>query len=253
VAVGILLAGSPPERMTRGEVRDRFLRWPFWLPNRCLRDHGAQRKGEPAMGDQVLLLLLGFMLTTVAGGLLGYVFQRRAWSHQFQAQRRSAERDAATSALNELSSLLDKRRYRMLLVYWRLDWEDALELDRSIASYREVLEEWNDGLNRRLALVATHFGSDLKHELDILYEEYREAGGLLEQAIRERRAGSTAADRTALAERLERLNLRNYRFTEAGLAAIVVGRVGNDLPPELRRPTPTPPLSDLGRSVREGG
>ena len=191
------------------------------------------------MGDQVALLMLGFVLTTVLGGLLGYVFQRRAWSHQFEVQRRSAERHAAASALDELSSLLDKRRYRMLLVYWRLDRHDHDELEDAVTAYRAVLEEWNDGLNRRLALVATHFGSELRRELDALYEEYREAGRVLEQAIRERRDGEPATDRTALAELLERLNLRNYSFAEAGLAALIAGRVGSDLAATQRRRTTT--------------
>jgi hypothetical protein len=203
------------------------------------------------MSDQVALLVLGFVLTTVLGGLLGYVFQRRAWSHQFDVQRRSAEREAAASALDEVSSLLDKRRHRMLLVYWRLDWDDHQALEDAVAAYRAVLEEWNDGLNRRLALVATHFGSDLKRELDVLYEEYREAGRLLEQAIRDRRAGEAATDRTALAELLERLNVRNYSFAEAGLAAMIAGRVGSDLAPAQRRQTPAPPLSDVGPTTRD--
>lgn len=197
------------------------------------------------MSDQVALLLLGFLLTTVLGGLLGYVFQQRAWSHQFEVQRRSAEREAATSALDELSSVLDKRRYRMLLVYWRLDWPDASEFEDALASYRAVLEEWNDGLNRRLALVATHFGADLKRELDILYEEYREAGRLLELAVRARRAGEGAPDRKALSELLDGLNVRNYDFAAAGLAAIIAGRVGSDLPLAQRQPAPTLPPSDV--------
>lgn len=197
------------------------------------------------MSDQVVLLLLGFLLTTVLGGLLGYVFQQRAWSHQFEVQRRSAERAAATSALDELSSLLDKRRYRMLLVYWRLDWRDSSEFEDALKSYRAVLEEWNDGLNRRLALVATHFGADLKRELDTLYEEYREAGRLLELAIKARRAGERATDRKALSELLDGLNIRNYDFAAAGLAAIIAGRVGRDLPLAQRQPTQTLPRPDV--------
>lgn len=197
------------------------------------------------MSDQIALLVVGFVLTTVLGGLLGYVFQRRAWSHQFNMQRRTAERDAASGALDELSSLLDKRRYRMLLVYWRLDWADDEGFEDAVAAYRGVLKEWNDGLNRRLALVATHFGADLKEELDTLYEEYREAGRLLDRAIRLRRSGERVEDRGALAELLERLNIRNYRFAESGLAAIIAGRVGSDLTPAQRRPTATPPSSDV--------
>jgi len=74
-----------------------------------------QNERHKLMGNQVALLVLGFVLTSVLGGLLGYVFQRRAWSHQFDVQRRTAEREAAAAALHELSNLLEKRRYRMLI------------------------------------------------------------------------------------------------------------------------------------------
>lgn len=196
------------------------------------------------MGDQVLLLALGFILTTVLGGLLGYVFQRRAWSHQFEVQRSAAERSAASSALDELSSLLDKRRYRMLLVYWQLDREDPEEFDRRLRAYRAVLEDWNDGLNRRLALVATHFGSDLKRELEGLYETYREAGLLLDEAIRTMRAGVDLPNLVRLVALLEGLNQRNYRFAETGLSLILAGQVGSTMTIAQRRTVPTPMAED---------
>ena len=198
------------------------------------------------MGDQVLLLVLGFILTSVLGGLLGYVFQRRAWSHQFEVQRSASERNAASAALDELSSLLDKRRYRMLLVYWQLDREDPEELERRVSDYRTVLEDWNDGLNRRLALVATHFGSDLKRELEGLYETYREAGLFLDEAIRTKRAGGAPPGLERLVEMLEGLNQRNYRFAETGQSLILAGQVGSHMTIAQRRPAPTPPVPDLG-------
>jgi hypothetical protein len=197
------------------------------------------------MGDQVVLLVLGFILTTVLGGLLGYVFQRRAWSHQFEVQRSVSERDAASSALEELSTLLDKRRYRMLLIYWQLEREDPEEFERRVSAYRAVLEEWNDGLNRRLALVATHFGSDLKRELEGLYETYREAGDFVDAGIREKRAGGALTPLGNLVELLEGLNQRNYRFAETGLSLILAGHVGSNMTAGQRRPTPTPPVADV--------
>ena len=198
------------------------------------------------MGDQVLLLVLGFILTSVLGGLLGYVFQRRAWSHQFDVQRSASERDAASAALDELSNLLDKRRYRMLLVYWQLDREDPEELERRVSDYRTVLEDWNDGLNRRLALVATHFGSDLKRELEGLYETYREAGLVLDEAIRTTWAGGAAPGLKGLVDMLEGLNQRNYRFAETGLSLILAGQVGSHMTIAQQRHAPTPPVPDLG-------
>ncbi|HEV2825170.1 MAG TPA: hypothetical protein VG035_08190, partial [Actinomycetota bacterium] len=69
---------------------------------------------------QLTPLLVGFLLTTVAGGLLGYFFQRRSWSHQYEVQFRAQERERATKAFEEISRLLDKRLYRLRQLYWGL-------------------------------------------------------------------------------------------------------------------------------------
>lgn len=191
------------------------------------------------------LLILGFALTTVVGGALGYFFQRRAWSNQFEVTRFNVERDSAVTALHELCGILDKRRYRMLLVFWFLDDQDSEEFERRVDGYRAVLEEWNDGLNRRLALVATHFGGDLKKELDGLYEDYRRAGRLLDAAIRARRAGAPPENVAELSALLKELNLRNYSFAEAGLSLIVAGAIGSRISERQAGWTPTPPPSDV--------
>jgi hypothetical protein len=37
--------------------------------------------------DPLVLLLIGFVLTTVVGGGLTYFFQRSTWRHQYRVQR----------------------------------------------------------------------------------------------------------------------------------------------------------------------
>jgi peptidoglycan hydrolase-like protein with peptidoglycan-binding domain len=70
------------------------------------------------MGDQVLLLVIGFGLTSMLGGALRWFFQTRSWSHQHRAQQRDDERVQALKAFEEVSSLLDRRLYRMQRVFW---------------------------------------------------------------------------------------------------------------------------------------
>ena len=65
------------------------------------------------MGDQVLLLVIGFALTSVLGGALGYFFQTRSWAHQHRAQRRDQQHEQAMKVFQEVSSALDKRLYRI--------------------------------------------------------------------------------------------------------------------------------------------
>src|SRR5580693_8556624 len=90
------------------------------------------------MTQQLLLLVAGFVLTSVAGGALGYWFQHRAWAHQHEIQlrdeehqhevkRREEEHQRALKTFEEVSQLLDRRLYRMRLLYWRRErWQLAL-------------------------------------------------------------------------------------------------------------------------------
>jgi hypothetical protein len=71
-----------------------------------------------ALTDQMLTLLLGFALTTVVGGSLGYWFQRRNWEYQNDRTLAEADRAHATDICRELSQLMDRRLYRM----WQLKW-----------------------------------------------------------------------------------------------------------------------------------
>jgi len=110
--------------------------------------------------NQYLLLVLGFVLTTVFGGLLGYFFQERSWEHQHRVTGDAARRDAAFEIFQELSTLMDKRLYRMRV------FDDALcnaratdkEVESAREEYRQVRYEWNDNLNRNLARVEAYFG-----------------------------------------------------------------------------------------------
>jgi hypothetical protein len=90
--------------------------------SRLFASGGLIRRGVgvmlSAMGDQVFLLVIGFLLTSVAGGVLGLLFQERSWSHQHRAQQLDQQREQAIKVFEEVSSLLDRRLYRMRLVFW---------------------------------------------------------------------------------------------------------------------------------------
>jgi hypothetical protein len=67
---------------------------------------------------------------------------------------------------------------------WKIrnDTVSAEALEEAMNSYRDVLYEWNDNLNRNLALVQCYFGKDSRKFLEgTLYEKFREIGSFLEQ------------------------------------------------------------------------
>lgn len=57
-------------------------------------------------------LVVGFLLTSVLGGILAFFFQRRQWTHQHAVQQEDLRRENATQVFEEVSRLLDKRLYR---------------------------------------------------------------------------------------------------------------------------------------------
>ena len=63
---------------------------------------------------ELLPIVVGFVLTTVLGCVLGTYLQRRTWDHQNNAHLREDELRRADAVCQSLSGLLDKRRYRML-------------------------------------------------------------------------------------------------------------------------------------------
>src|SRR5262245_3995737 len=180
------------------------------------------------MGEQLLLLSVGFLLTGVVGAWLTNRFQQRAWEHQHALQQRAQERQQAFKTFEEVSTLLDKRLYRMRRLYWAAGRRargaaDETDMQPARAAYDGVLLDWNDNLNRVLALVHTYFGGAVRHELEGLYEELARLGRGLDVIVR---MVSQAHDQriqvprfghriTRLSSRVYALNVRMLRLLEA--------------------------------------
>ncbi len=70
------------------------------------------------MVDALVLLVVGFLLTTVLGGFLGSYFQTRTWTQRYAAERRDERHRQAMATFEQLSTLMDRRLYRMKRVWW---------------------------------------------------------------------------------------------------------------------------------------
>jgi hypothetical protein len=178
------------------------------------------------MADDLLLLLAGFALTTVAGGLLGYWLQNRSWQRQQRHRLEVAQMDAARAFYEELSHLLDRRLHRMReLDGWLERPEQTREIDRRLSRYRDVLDEWNDNLNRNLALAIRYFGVHTHAVLEDLYRKFSTAGSRIEGRFREYDAdGKTSSP--PVAGELRQLDLVIYDLNLAMIQALQNGSVG---------------------------
>jgi hypothetical protein len=121
---------------------------------------------ENAMATEIVALIVGFVLTSVLGGLLGTYFQRRTWEHQHDAQLREQELERASQTCYSLSVLLDRRLYRMVRLQRAIArcQEGGFtrdDVETRFRAYDEVLFEWNDALNGNLAVMAPTSASRL--------------------------------------------------------------------------------------------
>ena len=176
------------------------------------------------------------MLTTVLGGALGWFFQNRSWRNENNARLREDELRRADNVCQSLSSLLDKRLYRMLRLFYALraaagsTHSEAVE--ERLRDYDTVLFEWNDALNLHLALVGTYFGDSARRWLDDeIYAGFQELGLRLEARYRTLgSATSTRDDDTEIERSFAALNDEVYRFGLLMMTGLRDGKVGRNAP-----------------------
>lgn len=189
--------------------------------------------------EPFVLLVTGFLLTSVAGGALASGFQRRAWRHQYDVQRADHLREQAMKTFEEVSSLLDQRLYRMRLLCWATARKardaSALPVEPALADYRAILRVWNDNLNRILAVIDTYFGEALRLRLEtVLYAEYFAAGEELDEFVREVAAANGERVRVRpVNARLNELSREVYAFNVLLLRSLRDGRLGEAAVTEL--------------------
>lgn len=159
------------------------------------------------IGADLVKLFVTFVLTTIVGGALGYFFQRRQNDYQWQRTRWEKDLADAQAVFEEVARLLDRRLYRARQLLWSLD-RAAKTRDQRLSDYRAVVIEWNENLNRLLALLAIHFSDDVRNVIDNeIGAEFVAVGRSLEQAVR----GAGPPD-PQLERRLDSLASRIYAF-----------------------------------------
>jgi hypothetical protein len=131
-------------------------------------------KTERDKKHDIKMLVLGFILTTIVGGLLTFLYQYIQEAQKLKAEKRQEEinimeqrRGQATVLFNEISPLIDTRLYDWRRVAWGLEdriSEDSLK--SRYAEYIQVFYTWNHNLNKNRALICRFFGPDLGSQFE---------------------------------------------------------------------------------------
>jgi len=172
----------------------------------------------------LVLLLLGFFLSTIIGGGFGSYFQNKSWYFKNRVKLQEEEQKVATNIFEQISTVMDKRLYRSRLWFWRMESnESPEEIYKYLNQYRLVLYEWNDNLNRNLALIQRYFGKDLKiHFLNEINDKFGSIGSDLEKMYK----GSFKDDILEIDKKMDSLNITIYKFNVALITLIQNRKIG---------------------------
>ncbi|MEA2559110.1 MAG: hypothetical protein QOH06_614, partial [Acidobacteriota bacterium] len=115
-------------------------------------DARAERRHE------ITKLILGFVLTTLVGGALTFLYERSQERQRIREQRRIE----ATKVFESISELMDTRLYKWRQVAWAVeDGKSAEEIWVKYDDYQKTLREWSFSLNRNRALLCRYFGPEV--------------------------------------------------------------------------------------------
>jgi hypothetical protein len=125
--------------------------------------------------------LTNFLLNALIAGLVGagltyyYDVRKLNTENALIAQRAKEDRELkrheaevgrAADTFDQLSRVLDKRLYRTWQLIWAYKSNKPEDIKKQIERYDEVRNEWNESLNRNLALTRRFFGNGMRDILE---------------------------------------------------------------------------------------
>ena len=190
-----------------------------------------------------LMLILGFILTTVAGACLAFYFQRLQDNQRIEADKRQEDvkimeqrRDQATILFNELSPLIDTRLYDWRRLAWGI--EDAIPEDSLKIRYSEymgIFYNWNHNLNKNRALVCRFFGPELGEQFEgFIMPGFYDLHSTIINIYRLPRSLRLRIPSDSLNSLADSLNSVVYEFNNSMAELIRSGRVGLTDPGKAR-------------------
>lgn len=99
------------------------------------------------LGTEQGKLLAGFLLTTLLGGVLAYLFQALSWKRQAKLDLFQQRYKEGTEFLERLSGLIDRRYFGLQRFFWAIE-SNATAAKRATREreYFQTVVEWNHNL-----------------------------------------------------------------------------------------------------------
>jgi hypothetical protein len=180
--------------------------------------------------QEVVLLVLGFILTTIVGGFLADRVQRRAWIQQHQIQICESEQDARIKGFAQLSDRMDTRLLRMRELAWALEHAKNLrDVEQERKLNREARDDWSSRVNSTLAFTQVYFGSDYYNTLYDLNTGFGDLFAKFNPIFDSGKPDPKAAHE--IEDALDGFNPKVYAF-DLAMQQTVAARTGNSAVPK---------------------
>ena len=173
---------------------------------------GGEAETIAGLSPAMFSILAGFVLTTVIGTFLAGVVQQRTWAHQWRTQKAAEELQQAQDTYQEISRLLDRRLYWLTQFLTWLSRSDVERLRTSLSQYRKAVRDWNETINRNLAMLQVFFGETYRNELDTGVGAAFVAAGRRAERLYQTRANLDHTDYNQALSEVETLRLAVYSF-----------------------------------------
>ena len=184
--------------------------------------------------DELIRLLLGFLLT----GLIGSYLSQRYTTQQ-------ADLSAAGKIFSEHSKLIGDRYFtqnQLTLALQKVKAEaqsiKKTDIDTQLNAYKEVLQEWNSARGFNREMIKLYFGDRMWNKERNIHYDFRAWGQALEGKLN----GSGTLDFKCLEEKTDALLVQVHSFQIEMAQAIQAGKVGGsrDQSSVEKRPIPDP-------------
>lgn len=100
------------------------------------------------LADKIILLGLGFVCTTIFGGIWGYFLRKRSWENQVRQDLYRARYDEGTQFLNDISTCIGERYYYLQRLFWAIQEGKDEGIDACENDYFPIMRKWNASLWR---------------------------------------------------------------------------------------------------------
>jgi hypothetical protein len=123
-------------------------------------ENDDREKPKPFSGffEKVLLLVIGFALTTAVGGFLSDRFRKENARTELEIAAMQSDIGRSVQVFENISQLMDKRLFRMRRLHDVFNGNvGSDDYQQRLSDYRNVLIERNDNLNRYRALYVVSF------------------------------------------------------------------------------------------------